>query len=178
MVVNLENSFWEENNGINIHSVFNTFWEKDVSENKKESSKIMWAIYLLVNPDSILYNDPAKDVSIVKNFIKDLNFKWDDYEDLVYAYKDIVLTTAEKALQNWNELMTMRDKSLKKMYISCMDAGENGEVNATELKNLDSILANTPKMFADYSKIKKEYEEEKTQKKGKSIKSLSDSDDI
>ena len=87
MVVNLESNFWEENNGINIHSVFNPFWEKDVSKNKTESSKIMWAIYLLVNPDSILYNDPAKDISIVKNFIKDPNFKWDDYEDLVKSQK-------------------------------------------------------------------------------------------
>lgn len=178
MVVNLESNFWEENHGINIHMIFNKFYEGDESENKGSSSKIMWAIYLLVNPDSILYNDPKKDKSIIENFLKDPDFDWDDYEDLIYAYKDIVLTAAEKALQNWNELMTMRDKSLKKMYISCMDAGENGEVNATELKNLDSILANTPKMFADYSKIKKEYEEEKTQKKGKSIKSLSDSDDI
>jgi len=40
------------------------------------------------------------------------------------------------------------------------------------------MLSNTPKMFEDYKKIKRDYEEEKTTKKGKSIKSLSDSGEI
>ena len=40
------------------------------------------------------------------------------------------------------------------------------------------MLASTTKIFEDYKKIRKDYEEEKTTKKGKSIKSLSDSGEI
>ncbi len=180
MLANLENNFWKEYYGLNFHSVFNKLYENDKSKDKEKSSKIMWAIFLLVNPDSNLYNDPNKEDAIIKNYLKDSKFKWDDYEDIIYAYKDVVLTTAEKALQNWNELMIMRDKHLKAMYKSAFETKDEDGVSltSTTLKNLDAVLSSTPKMFADYAKIKKEYEEEKTHKKGKSVGSLSDSDVI
>lgn len=171
--MNLENSFWKEFPGIQYHSVLNKLYKSDKSRNKAVSSKIMWAIYLLVNPNSNLYNDPNKEETIPKTFLKDSTFKWDKYKDEIYAYKDIALTTAEKALQNWNELMEMRDKSLKEMYKKALE-----ESDAGSLLNLDKMIANTSKLFADYAKVKKEYEEEKTMKKGKSISSLSDSDEI
>jgi hypothetical protein len=40
------------------------------------------------------------------------------------------------------------------------------------------MLANTAKLFQDYKKIKQEYDEDKTTRKGKSIASLSDSGEI
>jgi hypothetical protein len=52
------------------------------------------------------------------------------------------------------------------------------EKDTDELVKLDKMLALTPKMFDDYKKIKADYEEEKTHKSGKSIKSLSDDDVI
>lgn len=171
--MNFENSFWKEFPGIEYHSVFNKMYKNDKSRGKVSSSKIMWAIHLLVHPSSNLYNDPNKEETIIKTFLKDSSFKWNKYEEEVYAYKDIALTVAEKALQNWNELMTMRDKSLKDMYKKALEEGDAGS-----LVNLDKMIANTAKLFQDYSKIKKDYEEEKTTKKGKSISSLSDLDEI
>lgn len=171
--MNFDNSFWKEFPGIQYHSVFNKLYKSDKTRNKDKSSKLMWAIYLLVNPESNLYNDPNKEKTIPETFLKDPNFKWDKYEDLIYAYKDVALTTAEKALQNWNELMEMRDKSLKEMYKKALEDGD-----IAGLAGLDKMIANTSKLFADYAKVKKEYEEEKTLKQGKSISSLSDSDEI
>ena len=172
-MANFENNFWKEYPGLEYQEEFNKLYEGDTSKDKQKSSKIMWAIYLCVHPESNLYNDPNKEDTIIRTFIKDDTFKWSDYEDLIYAYKDVSLTTAEKALQNWNELMIMRDKSLKKLYTETMQ-----EQDIPNLEKLDKILSNTPKMFNDYAKIKKDYEEEKTQLKGKSVKSLSDADDI
>jgi hypothetical protein len=40
------------------------------------------------------------------------------------------------------------------------------------------MLANTAKLFDDYKKIKKDYEEDKIKKKGKSIVSLTESGEI
>jgi hypothetical protein len=59
------------------------------------------------------------------------------------------------------------------MYQDAID-----EKDTDELVKLDKMLAATPKMFDDYKKIKQDYEEEKTHKQGKSIKSLSDDDVI
>lgn len=170
-MVNLENNFWKEYPGLELHKSFIKMFESDKSKDKADSSKIMWAIYLFVNPESNLYNDPNKETTIVNNFIKDSKFKWKTYEDQIYAYKELVLTGAEKALQNWNELMVMRDKSLKELYTKALKSN-----NVHDLLDLDKMIANTAKLFNDYTKIKKEYDEQKTMKKGNSIKSLSDSD--
>jgi hypothetical protein len=172
-MANFDNNFWLENAGIEYHSVFNVMYEKDKSVDKKKSSKIMWAIFMLVHPSSPLYNDPGKEATIIKTFIKDPKFKWESVQDEIYAYKDCSLTSAEKSLQNWNELMQMRDKSLKSLYAETLE-----KKDFRALESLDKMIANTAKLFADYAKIKKDYEEEKTTMKGKTVKSLSDSDEI
>lgn len=177
MSANLENSFWVEFPGIKIYELFNKLYRSDKSRNKESSSRLMWAIYLVMNPESNLYNDPNKEASVAKNWLKDPKFKWENHVEYTDSYRDLVLTTAEKALQNWNEMMIMRDKQLKSLYKSLFDQ-EDKEAAVSTLEKVDKMLANTAKMFADYAKIKKDYEEEKTTKKGKSISSLSDSDEI
>jgi hypothetical protein len=67
----------------------------------------------------------------------------------------------------------MRDTSLKDLYRTAIEQGDTDE-----LVKLDKMLSNTPKMFEDYKKIKRDYEEEKTTKKGKTISSLSDSGEL
>ena len=44
------------------------------------------------------------------------------------------------------------------------------------LRDVDAMLAATPKMFDDYNKIKATFEEEKIHKKGGQTLSLSDED--
>lgn len=171
MSANLENNFWKEFPEIRINEFFNTFYKSDKTKDKEFTSKIMWGIYLTMHPESKLYNDPNKDSAVINNFIKDKNFKWETYEEHRTLYVELVLTTAEKALHNWNSLMTMRDKTLKELYTKSLESGD-----ILGLEKLDKILANTAKLFADYAKIKKEYEEQKTKKKGTRIRSLSDED--
>jgi hypothetical protein len=93
--------------------------------------------------------------------------------DQVFTYKELVLTPAERGLVNWTEIMNVRDESLKNMYKDAIL-----ERNFKELVELDKMLANTAKLFQDYKKIKQEYDEDKTTRKGKSIASLSDSGEI
>jgi len=71
----------------------------------------------------------------------------------------------------------MRSTSLKKLYKDLLDQPPV-DVDTKALKEVDSMLANTPKMFEDYKKVRKDYEEEKTSKKGKRNISLSDSGEI
>jgi len=168
-----DNNFWEINADLVILEEFGKLYYKDKSKNKQESSKILWAIYYCYNPESKFFNYPNKQEVIHSSFIKDPEFKWEDYKLLIEAYKNIVLTDAERALINWNEIMTMRDQSIKDLYKKAIE-----DCDTDELVKIDKMLSNTPKMFEDYKKIKKDYEEEKTTKRGKSIASLSDTGEI
>lgn len=168
-----DNNFWELNSDLVILDEFSKLYYKDKSKDKQDSSKILWAIFYAYNPESKFFNYPNKQEVISQSFLKDPKFKWEDYKDLIEAYKNIVLTDAERALINWNEIMTMRDQSIKDLYKKAIE-----DSDTDELVKIDKMLANTPKMFEDYKKIKKDYEEEKVTKKGKTIASLSDSGEL
>lgn len=168
-----DNNFWEVYSDLIILEEFDKIYFKDKSKNKQDSSKILWAVYYCYNPESKFFNYPNKQEVISKSFIKDPKFRWEDYKDLIDAYKNLVLSDAERALINWNEIMTMRDQSIKDLYKKAIE-----ESDTDELVKIDKMLANTPKMFEDYKKIKKDYEEEKVTKKGKTIASLSDSGEL
>lgn len=168
-----DNNFWEQNSDLIILDEFAKLYHKDKSKDKQDSSRILWAIFYAYSPESKFFNYPNKQEVIAQSFLKDTKFRWEDYKDLIDAYKNLVLSDAERALINWNEIMTMRDQSIKDLYKKAIE-----ESDTDELVKIDKMLANTPKMFEDYKKIKKDYEEEKVTKKGKTIASLSDSGEL
>lgn len=168
-----DNIFWEIYPDLTIVEEFNSLYTLDKTKDKSESSKIMWAIYYVLNPDSIFFYLPDKYDVIAKDHLKDLKFKWSTLKKELDIYKNTVLSDAERALINWGEIMSMRDSSLKDLYKDALS-----EKDVKSLKDLDTMLSNTPKMFEDYKKVRKDFEEEKTSKKGKHIKSLSESGEI
>lgn len=168
-----ENNYWEVNSEYLLLPEFSQFYTKDKSKAKEESSRIMWAINYAFNPDSKFFHYPNKLEVLSKDFIKIPKFKWDNVTNIIDIFKNLVLSDAEKSLVNWSEIMVLRDNSLKDLYRNAIQAGDTDE-----LVKLDKMLSNTPKMFEDYKKIKRDYEEEKTIKKGKSIASLSDSGEL
>jgi hypothetical protein len=169
-----ENNFWDLNPELLILPEFNELYEKDSSKNKEKSSKLMWALYYVYNPSSKLFNLPLeqKQTAVKKTHLP-TNFNWDKLEQQISVYKNLTLSDAERALINWNDTMVMRDNAVKKLY---QDALLSGDVDT--LVKIDKMLASTPKMFEDYKKIKKDFEEEKTLKKGSKIKSLSDNNEM
>ena len=168
-----ENNYWDLNPELLLLEEFDKFRFKDKSKDKQDSSKIMWAIFYAFHPESKFFNYPNKLEVLQKDFIKDPKFKWDSVKNIIDAFKNLVLSDVERALINWNEIMIMRDQSIKDLYKKAIE-----DSDTDELVKIDKMLANTPKMFEDYKKIKKDYEEERTTKKGKSISSLSDSGEL
>tara|TARA_R110000751_G_scaffold82088_1_gene165290 strand:- start:2163 stop:2699 length:537 start_codon:yes stop_codon:yes gene_type:complete len=173
-----ENNFWDIHPELKIIEEFNKIYVVDKSKQKFNSSRVMWAIDFAYNPESRFFNLPDKLDIIAKDFLKDPKFKWESLEDVVNIYKNVVLSDAERALVSWNEIMGMRDRSLKKLYKQALDVQQIGEVDTKVLKEIDTMLANTAKLFDDYKKIKKDYEEDKVKKKGKNIVSLTESGEI
>jgi hypothetical protein len=172
-----ENNYWDLNKELLLIPEFEKVFNDDKSKGKIESSTIMWAIYYAYSPESKYFNLPNKLEILDTNFVKQKSFKWKNYESIVEIYKNIVLTDSERALVEWGEIMTMRSVAMKKLYKDLLDQPAV-DVDTKALKEVDSMLANTPKMFEDYKKVRKDYEEEKTAKKGKRNVSLSDSGEI
>ena len=95
-----------------------------------------------------------KELEIIsKDFLKDPKFKWESLDKVIDIYKNIVLSDAERALVSWNEIMGMRDKSLKKLYKEALNVQHIGEVDTKILKEIDTMLANTAKLFDELKKI-------------------------
>jgi hypothetical protein len=168
-----EFSFWDLNRELLLIEQFNSLYTKDTTKNKEKSSKLMWAIYFAYNPESKFFNIPDKLNILAKDLLKEPKFNWESCKDVVALYKSSVLTDAERALVTWGEIITMRDESLKTLYKAAIQQNDTDE-----LVKLDKMLANTPKLFEDYKKIKKDYEEEKVTKKGKHNKSLTEAGEI
>tara|TARA_R110000868_G_scaffold64652_3_gene194180 strand:- start:810 stop:1328 length:519 start_codon:yes stop_codon:yes gene_type:complete len=172
-MVDLSNNFWKDYPELRIPEAIASLYEKDKSKDKIESSQIMWAIHLSEHPESNFYNNPDKRDVLAKSFLKDEKFKWESYQKVINEYKATCFTPAEQALVTWDELMKMRDTSLKEMYKAATK-----DKDTDELVKLDKMLVATPKMFDDYKRVKKDFEDEKTHKKGSKISSISDEDVI
>lgn len=168
-----DKNFWDVHPEYLLITEFKDYYTKDTSKDKQASSKILWAVYFAYNPESRFYNIPDKLDILSRDFIKDSKFKFVNIKNIIDIYKNSVLTDAERALVTWGEIITMRDESIKLLYKEAIQAK-----NTDELVKLDKMLSNTPKLFEDFKKIKKDYEEEKITKKGKHINSLTESGEI
>ena len=177
MTAKHDNSFWDVYPELLLIDPIKKEYDADKSKDKSESSILMWAIYYAYNPKSKFYNIPNKLDVLEKNFIKQKKFSWKKYDNIVEVYKTMVLTDSERALVEWGEIMSMRSVAMKKLYKELLDQ-KGIDVDTKSLKEVDSMLSNTPKMFEDYKKVRKDYEEEKISKKGKKNLSLSDSGEI
>lgn len=173
-------NFWQVNPQFKILNPFKSLFENDKHKNKDISSKIMWAVAFRLDPssDNIYRNipDDQKCEILQKDFIKDKNFKWEDYDNILDFYRNMVLSQAEKSLLTWNEILSLRDKNLKSFY---KEALENKDIDL--IVDLDKILTSTPKLFTDYNKIKNDFDKETNEDKrgaGQKFKSLTDASEI
>lgn len=170
-------NFWELNPNFAI--ILDTIYNEDKTKGKVKSSEIMWAYYLVYHPKSDFYNLPDKKNLVANKFLKNSKFKWEDYKEAETAFRNIALTTAERSLVLWDELMEQRMDYLKsqKYYFDYYD--KDGKLVKGTAEQLDKAFGATPKMYADYEKIQKSLKEEdyKTSR-GNKIKSLTDAKEI
>lgn len=179
---NETNNFWEFNPQYKV--IFKDLYNKDKSKNKEKSSTLMWGLLLCIHPKSDFYNLPDKEELIARDILKEPKFDWNKQSDLIKKLQDVSLSQAEKSLVVWDETLKKRDKFIHSQeftldqYIEDPDSGRQRLLKGTA-DQLDKMLANTVKLYDEYTKILKQLTEEE-QKKGKGNKplSLSDSGDI
>lgn len=173
--MDFNNNFWKEFPELIFPEVLNNFYSKDVSKDKSDSSKIMWAVYMITSPHSIYYTHNNKEEIVAKDYLKDAKFDWQSIREIIDFYKNGVLTIAEQSLNNWNETMILRDKTIKDLYKQAIELKQDG---IKALVEIDKMMSNTAKMFADYKKVKEDFDTEKTKSKGAKTISLADQDDM
>ena len=138
----------------------------------------MWALHMCEMPESKLYNRPDKYEEVETRFMKGEKFKFDDNQQLLESFRDTALSDAERALTDWNDLMNLRRHNLRRLYTETIVDKKAEDIDTKSLKELDAMLAATPKLFDDYKKVKADFGEELIHKKGTKVKSASDNDEM
>jgi len=172
-IITSKDNFWEINHQYTY--IFLEFYNSDNSKNKEKSSKIMWAVYFKIHPKSDFYNLSNKDAIIKTKWLKDDNFDWSEYESIIELFKESILTQAQKSLILWDETLKKRDEFVHSQDFTLDEYSESGKIIKGTADQLDKMLANTSKLYAEYFKIKKQLSDEEI-KRGRGDKPLSMSD--
>jgi len=141
----VEVNFWRANPQLKVPQPFADILNKDKSKGKSKSSQIMWAIALLVDPDSKFSNISlgTRKELISKDFLKDAKFKWDDYKDAMHFYEYNLVSPAKRQLLIWNKKMDE-----KGMYLDTLTYEEHADT-------IEGLLKTNVKLFEDYERLLK-----------------------
>lgn len=183
---NTDINFWILNTAIKTLAVFNQYYKSDKSKDKKDSSKIMWAIALLIDPNE---KNPWKNVNPVEKkqlisteFLNDPKFNWDDekIQNLILNYKNLCLTVAEKSLVEFEEKLADRARFISNAEYT-FDWYEETERGVKLMKGtatqLDKMMTDTKKIYDQFELIKQQLLEESINIVGKAgaVESASES---
>lgn len=172
--------FWEVFPQFLLVDPFTKFHKNDKSRKKTFSSNIMWAISLLLHPDSEIYNVSDKYEQINKTMMGDKDFDWSKYQEHMDEFVNIALSQGKKSLVAMNDRLRNRDAFLKEQTYSFDYYNDQGKLVKGTADQLDAMEARTAKLYEQYFKIQKELEAEKSSasKRGSKMESLSDSNQI
>lgn len=141
-----------------IHvSPFSRLYAEDTSDNKDVSSKHMWCIYFMLEPDELInlyYRLPEdKRYETCRNFNPDFNIENDLILECMTAYPDVCMTLIEQTLKNTKDMFHKRNAFLKTV-----------EYNFDTMTALDNAIAKTPKLEEDFDKVYQKYVEQQNKR--------------
>lgn len=151
---NINEDFFEQNSELTLLSEAKKLI---ASETKQTASKIMWAVYLLEDPNSRFYRMPREErIAEIKRDYYDLNIE--KYKPLIEQYVKTALTKEEILFKQYADMVDKLMARASKLNMET-DAG---------LKTAVSILDKLPKIWDGFHKVKQQMKEEgsKTQIKG------------
>jgi hypothetical protein len=147
-------NFWDLNPHLRFVNPFSFLYNQDSSKNKDTSSKHMWCIFFLSEPDENinLYYRLSYDelIKVCENFNPDFNIEDELILQCVQEYPEICLTVIERLLKTTKDLFKKRNSFLKE-----------AEYNFETMTAIDNAIAKTPKMEEDFDKIVQKYIEDK-----------------
>lgn len=171
---NTDENYWSLHPQMKTIKVFRDLFERDKKKSKGESSTMMWAIALLVDPHE---QNPWRNTNpldraklIAEDYIGDENFPWGDKDivNLIEVYKNHCLTAGERALIEMEEKLTDRARFISDTSYS-MDYydEESGKVKKGTADQLDKMMVNSLKIYEQLEKIKEMMDKESIEGHGK-----------
>ena len=162
---NPNENFWSLHPTMLTVKSFKAFHDKDKTKGKAESSKIMWAIALLIDPNE---QNTWRNVGITdklnliaEDHIGDKDFNWEHPEilELREEYENRCLTIAEKQLIRLEKKMTQREEFISKTPYSLDYYEENpktGKVTTVKgtATQLDKMVIDSGKIYDQLEAIK------------------------
>ena len=181
-------NFWETETGqqFKITNPFKRLYQSDRSEERKDSSMMMWFITLCYNQYSIYekLETQEKHELIGLDFLGNANY-YDDNEDtlnlLIDAYVALIDTPAKRALKDWEVKMGQRARFIRDTDYT-LDYYEEDSRSGRQITKkgtadqLDKMMERTKKLFDLYQQILKDLstEEDSSGVMGGEMESLND----
>ena len=158
---NTDENYWSLHPQMKTIKAFRDLYERDKKKGKNESSTMMWAIALLVDPHE---QNPWRNTNpldraklIAEDYIGDEEFPWedDDIQLLIETYKEHSISVAERALLQIEKKIADRAKFLDSTSYS-MDTynDETGKIEKGTADQLDKMMVNTVKIYEQMDKVK------------------------
>lgn len=154
-VWNTSENYWVLHPAIKTIKLFKDLYDNDKSKEKIESSKLMWAIALMVDPNDAnpwrTVNHLDKQKLIKTDYLEDKKFNWNDplIKELTSEYETRCLTIGEKELVRLERKLTQRGDFLDKTDYNLENAAE-----------LDKMLLNSGKVFDQIAAIRAKMSQE------------------
>lgn len=150
-------NFWVAHPNFLSVKLFKEFHTKDKSKKKDKSSRIMWAIALLVDlhPENTWRNKPEaeKKPVLAEDIIGDKDFDWDSVQDLVNEYLDRCTSIPKKELRNFYNKIHDRQNFIDRTPFTLDDYNEEGRLIKGTADQLDKMMVNTSKVWAVYDDL-------------------------
>lgn len=166
-------NFWILNPNFLIRDVYSNLHKKDKSKNKEESSKIMWAIALLVHqdPSNTFKNlsPKKKEELIIKEYLKDPKFKFSLYKEEIKTFEEACSTPMRRQLTECHRFLDEKTELMKTMTLDL----SNWEM-------LQEMIISNKDLHTAIKKIEEDLEKEGSDGtvKGNSLESASERDII
>jgi len=157
-------NFWELNPQLTIFPPFNKLYNRDKAEDKTISSKEMWCVFFMSDPDEeenlfyrIAYDERKK--VLIETFH---NIDWEDdiIQQCMDSYEMDCLSSIERELKMEIDSLRERSKLIRDTEYT-LDGFE--EINGKFIKilgtakQLDTMRAATPKLLENYDKLKQKF---------------------
>lgn len=143
-------NFWDLNPHLIYVKPFSLLYNRDSSKNKEESSKDMWCILWMSEPDEDVnkyYRLPTPDrLEICLEYNSGFNIEDPEIIDCIAAYPEICLTAVERAYKMEKDQLVRRAEFLSGV-----------EYTLDALRDLDYAKGMTYKIYKDFDRIEQEY---------------------
>ena len=183
-VWNPAENYWSLHPMMAMFGQFKEYHAQDKTKDKSESSRIMWAIAMLLDPhtDNTLRSTEKEDRIrlISEDYLEEPEFEWKHpyVVALINEYKFFGLTHLERQVTNFQKKLEQRDRFLDTTDYTLDTYSENSKsiVKGTA-KELDVMMINTSKLNAEYRGLSEalEAEENAGDMKGGATESASES---